>query len=317
MVTKTLSHYEILAPIGEGGMGIVYRAVDTRLGRPVAVKLLRHDEAISAESRKRFVHEARAASALNHPHIITIYDIGQDNGVDFIAMEYVAGTSLADMIARRRLGLDECLKFAIQIADALAAAHAAGIFHRDLKPANVMVTDQGSIKVLDFGLAKLAEAVDCDSTDEGNTTGTAPAVAHPQTEEGTILGTAAYMSPEQAEGKPTDARSDVFSFGAVLYELITGRRAFSGTTKVATLAAVLTGEPESPSRLVPGLSPDLEKTIGRCLRKRPERRWQSMADLKVVLEDLREEANSHRLAQLAAVASAGRRTRIFLYGLSW
>src|SRR5512144_1072252 len=170
MVTKTLSHYEIVSSIGEGGMGVVYRALDTRLGRPVALKLIRHDEAISAEQRKRFVHEARAASALNHPHIITIYDIGQDRGIDFIAMEYVAGTSLAEKIAGRRLGLDEWLNLAIQIADALAAAHAAGICHRDLKPANIMVTDSGSIKVLDFGLAKLAEAVDLDSLADPITT---------------------------------------------------------------------------------------------------------------------------------------------------
>jgi len=314
MVTKTLSHYELLAPIGEGGMGVVYRAVDTRLGRPVAVKLLRHDEAISGESRKRFVHEARAASALNHPHIVTIYDIGQDHGVDFIAMEYVGGTSLAHLIARGGPSIDECLKFAIQIADAVAAAHAAGILHRDLKPANIMVTDKGSIKVLDFGLAKLTEAIDFNSKDERITTGTG-SMSQPQTEEGTILGTAAYMSPEQAEGKPADARSDVFSFGAVLYELITGRRAFGGTTKVATLAAVLTSEPESPSRLVPGLSPDLEKAIGRCLRKSPERRWQSMADLKVALEDLREEANSLRRVEPAASLPAGRWTSLWMSGL--
>ena len=158
MITKTISHYEILAPIGEGGMGVVYRALDTRLGRPVAVKLLRRDGAINGESRKRFVQEARAASALNHPHIITIYDIGQDQGVDFIAMEYVAGPSLAHLIGQGRLRIRDGLKYAVQIADALATAHAAGILHRDLKPANIMVSDKGSIKVLDFGLAKLTES---------------------------------------------------------------------------------------------------------------------------------------------------------------
>jgi Tol biopolymer transport system component/predicted Ser/Thr protein kinase len=303
MLPKTLSHYEIQTPLGEGGMGVVYRAVDTRLGRPVAVKLLRGDEVVSGESRKRFMHEARAASALNHPHIITIYDIGQEQGVDFIAMEYVAGTSLAQMIARGRRGVDDCLRLAIQIADALAAAHAAGIVHRDLKPANIMVTDKGSVKVLDFGLAKLTETADDNSMADPISTGTSPA-SHPQTQEGTILGTAAYMSPEQAEGKPADARSDVFSFGTVVYELITGRRAFTGATKVATLAAVLTKEPEPMSHVVQGLSPHLEKTIARCLRKSPERRWQSMADLKIALEELLEEGNVLQFQRPALRATA-------------
>ena len=298
MIAKMLSHYEILAPIGEGGMGIVYRAVDTRLGRPVAVKLLRHEETISPESRKRFIHEARAASALNHPHIITIYDIGHDGGVDFIAMEYVAGTSLAHLLERGRLRLEDALKYAVQIADALAAAHAAGIVHRDLKPANVMVSERGSVKVLDFGLAKLTDSASLDPPD-GVTTDTGPAEGSLRTEAGRILGTAAYMSPEQAEGKPADARSDVFSFGVLLYEMVTGRRAFGGATKMSTLAAVLASEPEEPGRAVPGLPADLEKLIVRCLRKAPERRWQSMADLKVALEDLQEESGARNRARPA------------------
>ena len=293
MLTRTLSHYEIQTPIGEGGMGVVYRAVDTRLGRRVAVKLLRADGVVTGERRKRFMHEARAASALNHPHIITIYDIGEDHGVDFIAMEYVTGTSLAQMIARGPRPLEECLHLAIQIADALAAAHAAGIVHRDLKPANIMVTEKGAVKVLDFGLAKLADPTDVSSLDEPVTTGTASA-SDLQTIAGTILGTAGYMSPEQAEGKPADARSDVFSFGAVLYELLTGSRAFTGATKVATLAAVLTTEPEPIHDLIQGVSLQLENVIARCLRKSPDRRWQSMADLKIALEDLREEGRSLR-----------------------
>ena len=316
MTTKTISHYEILAPIGEGGMGVVYRALDTRLGRPVAVKLLRCDGVITGESRKRFVQEARAASALNHPHIVTIYEIGQDQDVDFIAMEYLAGQSLAHLIGHGGLRLREGLKYAVQIADALAAAHAAGILHRDLKPANIMVSDKGLVKVLDFGLAKLTAPVDIQPVDERGTTGTAPAEARLQTEEGRILGTAPYMSPEQAEGKPTDARSDVFSFGAVLYEMITGRRAFSGTTKMSALAAILTTEPEPPSRLVPGLSRDLEKMIVRCLRKSPERRWQSMADLKVALEDLLDESDPRSLAEAAVTMPARRWTRALVAGLA-
>lgn len=316
MTAKMISHYEILAPLGEGGMGVVYRAFDTRLGRPVAVKLLRNDGPISAENRKRFVQEARAASALNHPHIVTIYEIGREGDGDFIAMEYVAGRSLALAIAQNRLRIGETLKYAVQIADALAAAHGAGILHRDLKPANIMVSDQGSIKVLDFGLAKLTESADFKSVDERVRTETGRSEADVQTEEGTVLGTAAYMSPEQAEGKAADARSDIFSFGAVLYEMITGRRAFSGETRMSTLAAVLTKEPEQPSRHVPGLARDLEKLIARCLRKDPERRWQSMADLKVALEDLQEESDARPGVARAAAPTARRRMQLLAAALT-
>src|SRR5512134_2598274 len=170
MAPKTIAHYELLSPIGEGGMGVVYRAVDTRLGRPVAVKLLRPDGGIDGERRKRFVQEARAASALNHPHIITIYDIGQDSGVDFIAMEYLAGQSLARLIERAELKIGDALNYAGQIADALASAHAAGIVHRDIKPANIMVSERGSTKLLDFCLAKLTEAIRVEPTGEHGTT---------------------------------------------------------------------------------------------------------------------------------------------------
>jgi Tol biopolymer transport system component/predicted Ser/Thr protein kinase len=308
MTTKTISHYEILTRIAEGGMGVVYRALDTRLGRPVAVKLLRPDRPIDAAGRKRFVQEARAASALNHPHIVTVYDIGQEDGVDFIAMEYISGPSLAEVILQGRLKTEDGLKYGAQIADALAAAHSAGILHRDLKPGNIMVNGKGSVKVLDFGLAKLTDPAEFRPIDERATTGSAPGEGEPRTGEGTILGTAAYMSPEQAEGKPADARSDVFSFGAVLYEMVTGRRAFGGSTRMSTLAAILATEPEAPSRTVPGLSRDLEKLIVRCLRKSPERRWQSMADLKVALEDLLEESGATSSAPSAGPVR--RRTRV-------
>src|SRR5688572_8086042 len=271
MVTKTLSHYELLEPLGEGGMGTVYRAVDARLGRPVAVKVLRSDAALNDESRKRFVQEARAASGLNHPHIVTIYDIGQDHGVDFIAMEYVAGRSLARLIERPGTGLDDMVKYAVQVADALASAHAAGIVHRDLKPGNIMVSDKGAIKVLDFGLAKLMKPIGFEPIDDLASTATQASAEH-LTERGAILGTTAYMAPEQAEGRPTDARSDVFSFGAVLYEMVTGRRAFEGATKMATIAAILEREPKPPTEINARVSRDLEKVILRCLRKDPERR---------------------------------------------
>ena len=309
VVTKTISHYKIVELLGEGGMGTVYRAVDTRLGRPVAIKLLRGEAALNGESKKRFVHEARAASALNHPHIITIYDIGQDSGVDFIAMEYVAGQSLARLIGRADLRIGDTLKYAVQIADALATAHAAGIVHRDLKPANIMVSERGSTKVLDFGLAKLTEAIRVEPMGAHGTTETVESPGHPQTEEGTILGTVAYMAPEQAEGRPADSRSDVFSFGAVLYEMITGRRPFVGGTKMSTLLAIVAKEPERPSDVIPGLSRDLEKVILRCLRKDPERRWQAAADLKLALEELREEHESGNQASPRASIPARRLTR--------
>jgi Tol biopolymer transport system component/predicted Ser/Thr protein kinase len=315
MTTRSLSHYELLEPLGEGGMGTVYRAVDTRLGRPVAVKVLRGEAAISVESRKRFMQEARAASGLNHPHIITIYDIGQDDGVDFIAMEYVPGQSLARLIGRPGITLDDTLNRAIQIADALAAAHAAGIVHRDLKPANIMVSDKGSVKVLDFGLAKLTTSHANLSADDLASTET-QVTQEPLTERGAVLGTTPYMSPEQAEGKPTDARSDVFSFGAVLYEMATGRRAFDGETKMATLAAILEREPTRPADLNAAVPIDLEKVIARCLRKDPARRWQSMADLKVALEELREDGRGSRAASARLSPKVGNKRRVMPFVLA-
>src|SRR5687767_9021255 len=317
MASKTIAHYELLSPIGEGGMGVVYRAVDTRLGRPVAVKLLRNDGAIDGERRKRFVQEARAAPALNHPHIVTIYDIGRDAGVDFIAMEYIVGASLASLMRRQKLAIDEALKYAVQVADGLSAAHAAGILHRDLKPGNIMVSDKGVAKVLDFGLAKLTEsAAELTPTDPGGITDNLPRDDALETAEGTILGTAAYMSPEQAQGRPADRRSDVFSFGVVLYELITGRRPFDGDSRMSTLAAILTSEVEAPTHVVPELSRDLERLIVRCLRKDPERRWQSMADLKVALEDLREESHTGQLPVAPAAAPVRWRRDAIIAGAS-
>jgi serine/threonine protein kinase len=209
---------------------VVYQARDTHLDRLVAIKVLPPERVADPERKARFVQEAKAASALNHPNIIHIYDIGADAGVDFMAMEYVAGKTLDQLIPRQGMRLNDALKMAVQIADALARAHAAGIIHRDLKPANVMVDEHGVVKVLDFGLAKLTETVAQASACETVTAGV-------KTEEGTIVGTAAYMSPEQAEGKKLDARSDIFSFGAVLYEMVTGQRAFRGDSKMSTLAA--------------------------------------------------------------------------------
>src|SRR6516165_1743145 len=236
MIGRTIGHYRIESKLGEGGMGVVYKARDTHLDRPVAIKVLPAEAVANSERKRRFVQEAKAASALNHPNIIHIYDIDTLDGVDFIAMEYVPGKTLDKLVGRRGLGLGEALKYAVQIADALAKAHAAGIVHRDLKPANIMVTEEGLVKVLDFGLAKLTQKAE----EEDATLTFAQA---PRTEEGTIVGTVAYMSPEQAQGKKVDARSDIFSLGSVLYEMITGRRAFQRDTEFSTLTAIARDEP--------------------------------------------------------------------------
>ncbi|HTA71467.1 MAG TPA: protein kinase [Bryobacteraceae bacterium] len=292
MTGRTLSHYLIEEKLGQGGMGVVYKARDTRLDRFVALKVLPADKVADPERKRRFIQEAKAASALNHPNIITIHDIDQADGVDFIAMEHVDGKTLDQVIPRNGMRLNELLKYAIQIAGALSRAHAAGIIHRDIKPANIMVTQDGHVKVLDFGLAKLTEV-----TEDNTQAPTAPmkAVDADGTGEGTILGTIAYMSPEQAEGKKVDARSDIFSFGSVLYEMATGRRAFQDETKISTLAAILNKEP-APVREVAADAPrDLEKIIARRLRKDPNRRFQHMADVKVAFEELKEESESGKL----------------------
>ena len=289
-----LGPYEILEPIGAGGMGEVYKARDTRLDRVVALKVLPSDKVENPERKQRFVQEAKAASALNHPNIITLHDISSDQGIDFIVMEFVAGKSLSQLIPGKGLRLNDVLKYSIQIADALAKAHAAGIVHRDLKPGNIMVSDDGLVKVLDFGLAKL---VNVPNTGEDGTTRTIAA----ETEEGTILGTIAYMSPEQAEGKRVDARSDIFSFGAVLYEMITGQRAFQGDTKMSTLAAILHKEPVPVGHIIADVPQDLEKIITRCLRKELDRRAQHIGDIKLALEELRDDSASGKLSATSKI----------------
>src|ERR1700731_784154 len=283
-------------------MGVVYRAFDTHLDRPVAIKILRADANTSPERQRRFVQEAKAASALNHPNIIHIYDISSSGDTDFIAMEFVAGKTLHQLIGKNDLPLRDTLKYSIQIADALARAHSAGIVHRDLKPANIIIDEDGRVKLLDFGLAKLTEK----TVDSEAVTATMTAEDAPLTEEGSIIGTVAYMSPEQAEGGKVDARSDIFSFGSVLYEMVTGRRPFEGATRISTLSAILHKEPKAASEISPAVPMELEKIIARCLRKDPERRAQGIADIKLALEELKEESESSKLSGQVAVAAAVR-----------
>jgi len=298
LIGRQIRSYQILSVLGAGGMGVVYQARDTRLKRLVAIKVLPADRVSDPERKRRFVQEARAASALNHPNIITIYDIGNEGGVDFIVMEHVQGKTLDQRIPRKGMRLNETLKLSIQMADALAKAHSAGIVHRDLKPTNVMVTDNGLVKVLDFGLAKLTEL----EIEEGVTR-----TLESLTEEGMIVGTVSYMSPEQAEGKKVDVRSDIFSFGAVLYEMVSGQKAFEGDTKMSTLAAILNKNPKLVIEINPAVPRELDRIINHCLRKDPGRRFQHMDDVKVELEELKEESDSGTLAgTLPAVRSARR-----------
>jgi serine/threonine-protein kinase len=275
MLGQRLGHYTILEKLGEGGMGVVYKARDTRLGRLVALKVLRGEKVAGAA--ERFAQEARAASALNHPNIITIYDIASEGGREFIVMEYLGGRTLDQLIGGNGLPAAEALKYAVEMADALASAHGAGIIHRDLKPTNFMLTERGTIKVLDFGLAKLTqEAAWTQSTQ----------TLRAETQEGTILGTVSYMSPEQAEGRKVDARSDIFAFGAVLYEMLTGRRAFQKQSQIATLVAVLREDPPAMRAVAPETPAGVEKVVERCLRKDPERRYQQASEVKLVIEEL-------------------------------
>jgi Tol biopolymer transport system component len=286
-----LGPYRIVDLLGVGGMGEVYRARDERLNRLVAVKVLPADRvAANAERRHRFIQEAQLASALQHPNIITVYDIGSVPAGDYLAMELVRGRTLDAVIPQAGLPLPSALRYATQIVDALAAAHAAGIVHRDLKPGNIMVTEQDQIKVLDFGLATLAAGGPINGTDE-----TGARAAALETGAGTILGTVAYMSPEQAEGQPVDARSDIFSFGAIFYEMLSGLRAFRAGSTFATLAAVVGLEPEPLTKVARHVPPQVDQLVTSCLRKDASRRAQSTSDLKIELDGLREASNSGSL----------------------
>ena len=263
-----LARYQIRRKLGEGGMGVVYEADDTRLPRKVAIKVL-HEDA-TGDDRARFKREARAASALNHPNIVTVHDIESTTERDFIVMELVEGESLAAILARGPLPLAKAIEYALAMASAFGAAHAAGIVHRDIKPGNVMITADGRVKVLDFGLAKMI--VRAEPSAETVT------AAH-QTHQGTLLGTLAYMSPEQAVGEPADARSDVFSFGVVLYEMLTGRRPFDGGSTAATVRAILNDPPPSVSRLRRDVPASVQRLVERCLQKDPRARYAHAGDI--------------------------------------
>jgi predicted Ser/Thr protein kinase len=297
MIGETVDRYRVVEKLGQGGMGVVYKARDTLLGRFVALKVLPPDCASDPARRLRFVAEAKAASALQHPGIVAVHDVLSVDGRDVIVMEHVAGETLEQKMGQRALPLGRALRYAEQVADALACAHAAGIVHRDLKPSNVMVTAEDTAKVLDFGLAKLSEAP---FPEDDAPTLSAGHLDAPATRAGAVVGTLAYMSPEQAQGRLVDARSDIFSLGVLLYQMLTGRHPFWRGSSLETLSAIREAEPEPPTRVAPGVPPEVERAVLRCLRKEPSRRWQSASDLKAVLQDLREDSESRRTGALAA-----------------
>jgi eukaryotic-like serine/threonine-protein kinase len=289
--------YEISVPLGAGGMGEVYRARDTRLGREVAIKILPVHLSSDPVRKQRFQREAKTISGLNHPHICVLYDVGSQDGVDYLVMECVEGETLAKRLEKGTLALEQVLRFGAQIADALDKAHCSGVVHRDLKPGNIMLTGTGA-KLLDFGLAKPAAAL------VSGVTLTATVPTTPVTQEGTIVGTFQYMSPEQIEGKEVDGRSDIFSLGTVLYEMLTGKRAFEGKSQLSVASAILEKEPEPISLVKPMTPPALDHAVKKCLAKLPDERWQSASDLASELHWIGETGLQ---AGLAGRLSAGHR----------
>ena len=297
-----LGPYEIVAPLGAGGMGEVYRALDTRLERTVAIKILPAQLSDDVTRRQRFEREAKVISSLNHPNICTLHDVGRQDGVDFIVMEYLEGETLAERLEKGPLPVEQVLQYGTQIASALDKAHRSGVTHRDLKPGNIMLTKSGA-KLLDFGLAKATPPLDAGAT---LTDMTPRATPMPMTRHGAVLGTVFYMSPEQVDGNEADARSDIFSLGAVLYEMVTGGRAFQGKSEFSVASAILQKEPEPITKLQPLTPPALERTIRVCLAKDPDERWQSAGDLWKELRWISEGGSQIRVPIAAAVRRAVR-----------
>src|SRR6202158_2892011 len=288
--------YEIVAPLGAGGMGEVYRAKDARLGRDVAIKILPASFSADPDPLRRFEQEARAAGVLNHPNITAVHDIGEHEGAPYVVQELLEGETLRSALSGGNLSQRKAIDYSLQIAHGLAAAHEKGIVHRDLKPENLFVTKDGRLKILDFGLAKLTH------TEAGPEVTSLP-TASAGTKPGVVMGTLGYVSPEQLKGKPADARSDIFSFGAVLYEMLSGQRAFRGDSAADTMSAILREDPPDLSVTNQGVSPGLERIVRHCLEKNPEQRFQSASDLAFALQ----EASGASGAPLSAAPSTRRR----------
>src|SRR6516162_7582148 len=285
-----LGDYEVVKLLGSGGMGEVYRARDTRLARDVAIKVLPSFYSNDPGRLRRFEHEARAAAALNHPNILAVHQMGTHEGAPYLVSELLEGSTLRGLLLRGPLPVRKTIDYGVHIARGLAAAHAKGIVHRDLKPENLFVTKDGRVKILDFGLAKLTQQPP--ASDQSASTVSA------ETEPGTVMGTVGYMSPEQVRGSAADHRADIFAFGAIVYEMLTGKRAFQKPTSAETMSAILKEEPSSISQITPNLSPALQRVVHRCLEKNPEQRFQSASDLAFALEALSDSGGSSALPSL-------------------